>query len=257
MKCSFSSKCHRVGRYDCGGMCQAHFRLKGRLDAARGGYRQTYVDAAPVAAHIEAIRASGLGWKVISELSGVTVWALRGIGSQKFVHDRTAKRVLGVCPEVLADGLPCTVVDGVGSARRVQGLVAMGFSYAAIADESGVGVSTLGTCARGRRVTVGVARRIADAFDRMQVLPPPVGGCALRNRRYAVKRGWVPPFAWDEDSIDVPGAVPVLGVVGRDDWFGTLQELRGLGLSDREAAVRLGLKWDTLHTRLRRRELAA
>jgi hypothetical protein len=56
-------------------------------------------------------------------------------------------------------------------------------------------------------VTRATDRQVRDLYDRLSLTPGP----SARARTWAAKRGWAPPLAWDDDTIDNPNAAPDLG----------------------------------------------
>lgn len=105
-------------------------------------------------------------------------------------------------------GNPATV-PAIGTKRRIEALHALGWARRQIADASGVSLNTLHSifAHESTRVLSGTANAIADAYDRMSMTLPS-GGYADRGRAAARRRGWLPPLAWDEDTIDNPDARP-------------------------------------------------
>jgi hypothetical protein len=60
------------------------------------------------------------------------------------------------------------------------------------------------------------AQRIADLYDQIWDKPPS-GRHAVRTSRWAASKGFAPPLAWDDDTIDNPDAEPYRPPV-RVDW---------------------------------------
>src|SRR5262249_46891592 len=97
-----------------------------------GGTAGTYLPRRPVAdvrPHVDALRAAGMAVTVIVERSGVSRHTIQGItsGLVKHVMGATAAALLAVQPEqVRRRGS----VPGGGTARRIQALAAVGWSFA-------------------------------------------------------------------------------------------------------------------------------
>jgi transcriptional regulator with XRE-family HTH domain len=186
------------------------------------GRWQPYIAAEPVREHLRALAAAGIGWKRAAELSGVSTGAVSkilygGPGGRpptRRVRPETAAAVLAVrsAPEALAGGAE---TDGTGTRRRVQALVARGWSQARIAGMLGVGAANLGDLLyRRKAVTAAKARAVRSLYARLWDQPPPESShrekiAASRARRYAAERRWPPPMAWDD--IDDPRARPAAG----------------------------------------------
>lgn len=107
-------------------------------------------------------------------------------------------------------------VDGTGTRRRLQALVANGWPMLALADELGISkcaVSQLCNAqARARWTTVA---RVRVVYARLADLEGPSSSARIRARN----RGWLPPLWWDDDTIDDPAHMPALedGPRHRDD----------------------------------------
>lgn len=56
----------------------------------------------------------------------------------------------------------------------------------------------------GHLVTVARWREVCEVYDRLSMTPGP----SAHTAGWAAKRGYAPPLAWDEDSIDDPAARP-------------------------------------------------
>jgi hypothetical protein len=109
------------------------------------------------------------------------------------------------------------MVDSTGPLRRLQGLVAMGWTLTEIGEAAGISASQVGHWLAGvygkDRIYVKSAERIRLAYDRLSMkLPPEVTSIQkrdrTRNRNIARARGWMPPLAWDDETIDDPKAKP-------------------------------------------------
>lgn len=179
------------------------------------------VDAEPAREHIARLRASGLSIKVISRLSGVSMKGLAsliyGIGGRPpavQARQDTIDRLAAVNPrlELLS---PLTKVGSTGTCRRLQALQAVGWSQRRLAAELGTDAGYVGKLSRSeaRRVRVRTAVAVRAVYDRLWDARPPMRtpaelGVVSRMRSMAARRGWAPPMAWDEETIDDPTAEP-------------------------------------------------
>lgn len=103
-------------------------------------------------------------------------------------------------------------LDPTGTRRRLQALVAIGYSTRSINSELGLSGS-IGRLMWGtRRVHRETARRVSDLYERLSGTPGP----SAMSRRAAVKAGYAPPHAWYGIDINDPGACPDLGGDGQD-----------------------------------------
>lgn len=97
--------------------------------------------------------------------------------------------------------------DATGTVRRLQALAAAGVPLPVIAARLGVTNQAVDH-ARARRnghlVRVDVAQRVREAYDELWNYPTP----SRKTRTCALRRGWLPPMAWDDGTIDDPDAEP-------------------------------------------------
>lgn len=221
------------------------------------GRWQPYIDAGPAREHLRALSASGIGWKQAARLSGVSTGAVSkilyggpgGRPPSRRVRPATAAAILSVVPSPakLADS---SRVDATGTRRRVQALVAAGWSQSKISARLGMDRANFGAVMRQDQVTASTARAVAALYGELWDKGPPEQGhrdkiAASRARRYSAERGWPPPAAWDDD-IDDPMAVPAPdwdappALLNRLEIAAEGRHLLGFGASLEEAARRLG-----------------
>ncbi|HEY3559629.1 MAG TPA: hypothetical protein VGL05_19305 [Kribbella sp.] len=188
-----------------------------RLQAARNGGRTT-VPTEPIRQHVLQLQSS-MSLSAIGKACGMNssqmVRLVRGDHPRMWAD--TARRLLAVRPDMQVGG---AYVSAVGSRRRVQALVAVGYGLERIEPYlSGYGRTNLRMLANGDRgwITSDVAQRIKAAYEELSMRQPAAptrqhqaGITKSRNRARAL--GWVSPLAWDDDTIDDPNARPV-GVI--------------------------------------------
>lgn len=105
------------------------------------------------------------------------------------------------------------VVDGTGTRRRLQALVAIGHSFASLDRELGRKRTYAHYLANtDGEVYRSTALAVASLYERLCMTPAP-GWRGERQRRIAAGNGYAPPLAWDD--IDDPAERPNLG--GHDD----------------------------------------
>ena len=140
-----------------------------------------YVDASPARAHVRRLGAQGMGWKRVAraaDLSPSTVWKLmygdptRNRVPNKRIRPATAAAILTVELD-LADS---AVIDNTGTTRRIQALVAIGWSQSSIARRLDIEPSNFHLLVHGRRrAQVRTARAVAELYDELSMTPAPTG----------------------------------------------------------------------------------
>jgi transcriptional regulator with XRE-family HTH domain len=140
--------------------------------------------------------------------------------------------------------------DALGASRRLQALVAAGYTQREISAQLGINQSHVSELITGqqRRITNHTAARVARVFNELQLIPG-TNQTALRRAR---KYGWAPPLAWDEDAIDNPAATPDIGSDEPLTFEERYTELRELGYHDLQIVSKLGVKPESLLRQLNR-----
>lgn len=108
------------------------------------------------------------------------------------------------------------IQPNVGTARRLQALLAVGWSTKQLGELLGCSGGQVGQWIRSERVYSSTVEKVAAMYAEVSHLPPP--HYRLRTVRLAEKFGWPPPAAWDDDTIDDPNAVPSVDAVTDDLW---------------------------------------
>lgn len=127
-------------------------------------------------------------------------------------------------------------IDATGTARRIRALSALGWRFVDIAERYGdisyQAIQKIALMDRPRvhRIT---ADRIKAVYDDMSMTPGP----SLQTRTRAARKGWCPPLAWDEDTIDDPTKRPRIGNPARAGACDDVAVLRAV-TGDGDAAVR-------------------
>jgi hypothetical protein len=105
----------------------------------------------------------------------------------------------------------------VGTQRRLRALAARSWSPQAIEQETGIPAQLIRRELDGRGdLAPNLAGAVAAAYDRLWDRQPPAVTRADRDAAAeitarAVRGGWAPPMAWDDDLIDLPAARPEPG----------------------------------------------
>lgn len=200
--------------YPCANAAIEH-RQERRKAQAYGTYQPYFVDTQPVRDHIEKLRAVGMGRRTIGELTGVSHRTLADMlkGTRRCTRVNADKILaLEPNPDHVAPG---TLVDGTGTRRRLQALVAAGWSQQRLAQQLGTTSGHFGECIHG--VHPNVEKRTHDAvaalYERLWNTLPPIRAYRekagiTRAKAYAAERGWATAAAWDDDELDNPDARP-------------------------------------------------
>jgi hypothetical protein len=156
--------------------------------------------------------------------------------------------------------------------RRLEALHAVGWSESAIARQLGVSKQAVNNLRAhsGQYVAASTVARVAAVYDRLWDKAPG-DRFATRTINWAARRGFAPPLAWDDDTINDPAAVPALTATAAPvldeiaverHMHGTLhaapnanatpelleavRRLTHRGLTDREIGDRVGLSADAV-----------
>ncbi|MEU8195272.1 hypothetical protein AB0C10_15975 [Microbispora amethystogenes] len=216
-KYSAGCRCTRCSR------AAMRYRKMRRLAIARGTW-QAMTDAGPVRQHVLAVmEATGVSPQTIALAAGVgksTIKQLvcgrpsQGRGPEKTITVRVAERLMNVV--ITLDMLPDrSQVDACGTRRRLQALAMLGWSLTGLGSMCGVRFNAIRFIAKGevRTVTAKTARAVRDLYAELWNQPAPAVTRSERKtatyaRNHAIKLGWAPAAAWDEDTIDDPKAKP-------------------------------------------------
>lgn len=201
---------------------------------AYGRYHK-YVPAGPVREHVRTLMDAGMGLKTVSKRTGVATGTLSkliygvyapGPGGRNGRGDllrppsrrvlrETAEKLYALDPDwtpadpdtgvqgmPLADGAILDDASSAAASRKLQSLVALGWSMSKIGQRLGITYATnvIPIIKGERRLTAGTARKASALFDELCATPPPETNqreriAASRARRYAAQHGWRPPVA--------------------------------------------------------------
>lgn len=186
-----------------------------QYDADRGAVRR--VDVAPVRRHVQRLLDGGFTWyqiagatdgKVTAQQVKNLILGRRDGGEVTWVYPHTFEALLAVTPQQAREGASI-LIDAAGVHRRIQALRWMGYPLATIAEHLGVTYAGVHRYLHQPEVRTDTAEAVKRVYDRLAMTPGP----SERERWIAYRRGWVPPMAWDEQSIDDPDAEPDLSLV--------------------------------------------
>jgi hypothetical protein len=111
-------------------------------------------------------------------------------------YNRRRKQLTAGIAEPLA-------IDPTGTRRRLHALIALGWPTAIIFAEAGMPKNS--RIGRYPTVHIETAAKIKAVYERLSMTPGP----SPRSRMLARKAGYLPPLAWDDDTIDDPNAQPM------------------------------------------------
>lgn len=229
----------------CDTCVHAHRTRNARRAYLQATGRSLYVDATPVRAHIQHLLEHGMTYPQIGGLAGIDRTLVRvahrggsGRPPSRRVHTRTASAILSVQPDPTAI-VPGAAVNAIGIHRRIEALLADGWTKRALAQRLGNSCGLLQVCRTGR-VRAATAAKVIALYDELVDLGGPSPAAARRWR----SRGYAPPEAWPGTSIDDPWAWPTEGGHEQQRNEQLLEDAQWLidgGLSSELTATRLGV----------------
>lgn len=190
---------------------RAHDRAydRHRRRRIKEGTWQHPVPAATIRRHLTLLSAAGMSLNAIAaaaQLSPGTVWPAARSGQLRYVQGATAAAILAVVPPDKPP-LPAGMTDATGTARRLQALVAIGYSISDLSRRLGhKGMQQVWEWTRRRQSTLTEvsAAKVTDLYEKLSGTPGP----SIRARNDARRNEWLPPLAWDDVDIDDPAAEP-------------------------------------------------
>lgn len=228
------------------------------------------VDAEPIRQHIRRLSEAGIGWKRVAEVAGVPNTTLSSIlypqnrktpdgcrPPRKRVRRTTAEKILAVqpVPNNYRDG---AIIPQVGTMRRLQALMTLGYSAGYLGTHLGIDKTNMLRFVHGKhQVTLRTARKVAALYEQLSATPrkattPGEASTITRTKKYAQKRGYAPPLAWD--NIDDPTETPQ-GIRPKTShpWkVEDVEHLLEMGVSPQQIVARLGVHRDSIRLRLQR-----
>lgn len=241
-------------------MSQSYLKAKQwRIDRAKGLKRTT--PSAKTAQHIEDLRNAGWSYRGIADTAGVSVQTVNRVhrGVQKSVVNETETRVLALKSDsIFTRPNKAGFVPNVGARRRLQALLAIGYRHSDITPLLG---SPSGTLMHqvGDWISLEKHEAMVRVYEQLWDKPGPAPATSRARIR---KAGYLPPLAWDDESIDDPNFVPeptevTAGSkveVRRDAFLQEVEHLAGFGGKVDDIAAQLGMPPKTLCARIERYE---
>lgn len=171
-----------------------------RLDRAKGLTR--LVDARASRRHLEALEQCGWTTTAVAKATGVPASTLHRIRKgQPRIKRIWATKVL----KFIGDALPAhttrtgrgALIRNTGAVRRVQALLALGWSHGEIRRLSGVNTSAV-IRSEASWVSRSTHDRLAATYVELSRRPGP----STRTRAYAKRKGYLSPAFWDDIDLD-------------------------------------------------------
>lgn len=229
-----------------------------------GVWQPDRVPAHDVRAHVDWLRANGMGYRAVAANAGVARSTIAGLYKSRrtgqrreFVRRETAQLILNVS----FDSRLGIRVDATGTRRRLQALIAVGWSNSQLAQRLGWNRSNFISLLTGNAVRKSTEMKVRRLYDELWDQRPSAEtrwdrAAITRSLRRAATHGWAPPMAWDDDTIDDPMAEPSIGEKLKrtfedvlEDWYDTLDDHGG---DVTLAAARLDMTPDALERALYR-----
>jgi lambda repressor-like predicted transcriptional regulator len=183
------------------------YSKKWHHDKERGLPPRT-MDAHQTLAHIERLNAGGMSYGSIASAAGLSRSTITKIvrQGQPKVTQRVATALLAVRGPIYdgADPEDETFVPRTGAVRRIQALLAIGWTHQLMSKRMDQGGNWTANFVhqKGQWVTRRNHLRVVALYDALWNIPGP----SAATRRRAARKGYLPPLAWDDDSIDDPAA---------------------------------------------------
>jgi AraC-like DNA-binding protein len=181
-----------------------------RRRAIAYGQWHPYADAEPLRAHLTQLLDSGISLATIAARAGVSRGTLHSLLSTHAAATRsrlrveTAQRIQQVKPGSQHPAL----VDSTGAKRRLQALIANGWSMTRLATQLHCHPSTISRLLRSTTTTHSIDHAIRDIYTRLaeQAVPTATTGERISveaARRYADAHGWATPDRWTDIDHDL------------------------------------------------------
>jgi AraC-like DNA-binding protein len=196
------------GGCTCAPCADAYSRYNRRNAKQRAAGLVQLVPADRARTHVRQLLAAGVEVHEVERRSGVHRTAIRvllgtfpGRKPSRRIRPETEARLLAVHPAIR----PVTgaTVDGTGTRRRLQALMANGWTAGELAQRLGASSPNL-QIAKRARVRGATAIAVRRLYTELENTPGP----SQRAATYWRGRGYLPPAYWDTDTIDDPAAEP-------------------------------------------------
>lgn len=184
-------------------------------------------------------------WRILTETPLNVLCAETGMRHERLIRYRkggpTKQVHRGTRDRILAARRTWTPI---GIQRRLQALSRLGWSMLVVADAIGADVDGLRRLRRRevvKHVRTPMALQVIRAYDQLHMTLPPAGASATETRAEAIRRGYLPPLAWEDidDPTERPRATEPAGRKSYVDHAAVERRLagdRGVRVTHDEAA---------------------
>lgn len=176
-------------------------------ERAKVTWQPDRVDAEYARAHVTMLRNKGMGLREIARASGVHRSTLANLFRSNKSGKPAAYLTRATHEKIMAVTLRRpngSRVLGIGTARRAQALVAMGWTQTYLAERIGWTGGNFSTLLNGRPVRKDTAIKVARLYEELKYRRGP----SDRARTRAAKYGWAFPDEWEGLAIDDPKTNP-------------------------------------------------
>lgn len=190
--------------------CRDREQSRTRIRMKRAGTWNPWIPAQPVIDHIQTLRDHGLSYRQIGKLTDTprqTIEHIHRYGRAKVDRD-IATRILNTKPRPSSSIPSDHLSSPVGARRRIQALMALGYTQTEIARRVGSSSEHISVISRGVTGSIhnDLNDRISKVYDELWTRPGP----SKRGRDRARRQGYISPLGWDDDTIDDPTAEPAI-----------------------------------------------
>lgn len=180
-----------------------------------GRGRPGFIAPDRAAAHIRRFRAAGLlDIEILAVLPIARITFYRILRGEPVRRDVEQRVLAVVVPAARPQQLNQGMTDATGTRRRLEALMARGWPAAVLDRRLGFGSNGSLRVSRRTAVRLQTEAAVRALYDALWNQVPEQHGVPGRQaegaRRMAVERGFVPPLAWDDDTIDDPAVRPQL-----------------------------------------------
>lgn len=262
-------------RCPCRPCLDAYNAYNKRCNYLRESGRSNYVPAAPIREHVQQLINNGWTIPLLEKATGINRTSIRVLLGQA-PGKPTSRRVTRATAHHLtalpisaptdhpapADGL----MPAIGTKRRLQALVANGWPQTWLATRIGWTSANFNQLVKDDRPNVNARTHhaVTTLYNELWNQQPPTDTTDQQRRvtiarTTARKHGYVPPLAWDDDTIDNPDATPAgiykpvsTRVMSTDDLADDVTVMLDRGTPPQSIAEHYGISPEALRQRFYR-----